>query len=339
MKSLQNSKLSQFDSPEIITSLLYASSISAMLSLSIGLTQTTIDLTVIINTFLIIFLVFADWNNRIIIPLAFPNTDLDIQRRPAYQFSKLAVELVSMVFLVVFYSYFIKDNFKTTDNINIYFLFSFYLLACWVWNLIMIKIMQGIDLLPLIRSLFSGKVFELEDLEDYTKNFLERIEKKEEEIKKIHKDETNKDKETDKVVLAYQKRMRSLVFDTSSARLVAQFVGNHIVWVNLFAAILFFLKTKELWITYGSFVLTPFGGEIEISYIIIPYFFLIVSIILLIIFFMKLKRRSAFYGILLIVTMVLTYSLVSPKILIYLMIVQQIIIGILIGYITNGKTN
>jgi len=339
MASFQNSKLAQFDSPEIITSLLYASSISAMLSLSIGLIHSTIDIATIVNTFLIIFLVFADWNNRVIIPLAFPIADLNTQRKPIYQFSKLAGEIVSMVFLVVFYSYFIKENFKTDNEINIYFLFSLYLIACWLWNLIMIKIMQGIDILPLVRSLFTGKVIDLEDLKDYTKIFLERIENKETEINNDHKQKIENNEETDEAIKDTQKRKRNLQFETSSARFIAQLIGNHIVWVNFFAAAVFFLKTKEFWFTFNTFKLKPFGGEIDISYIVIPYFILFVSIILMIVFFMKLKRRGMFYGSLLIFTMVLTYSLIGQKALIYLMILQQILIGILIGYITNGKSN
>lgn len=334
-----NSKLALFDSPEIISSLLYASSISSMLSLSISLEPENISVATIANTFLIVFLVFADWKNRVMVPLvAFPPYDLEIQRKPAYQFFKLVGEIISMVFLVVFYGYFIKNNYTTEKPICIYTIFACYLVACGIWNLIMIKIMQSIDLRPLIKGIFKGDIFDLPDLKNYTKSFMARMKKKEEDIEKEHLNTINsnpkKVKESARLVVSKDDKIQSV---KNSARLMAQFIGNHIVWVNFFAAIIFLLKANDISFAFGEFNITIWEKVLIIKYIYFFYLGIVILFLYLGKLFFKMHIKMTRFGILLMLLMIVTYSIVGLKILVYIMILQQIFIGILIGNFTDEK--
>jgi hypothetical protein len=117
----------KFQFPELITTLLYASAVSTMMSFSI---KEKITIPIFYNTIIIILLVFADWHNRILTPLNFPKEDQDAKQRPFFQFAKISFEVIGMYCLVVFFSFFI--NIKqpegiTFQSINKYWAFAGYL--------------------------------------------------------------------------------------------------------------------------------------------------------------------------------------------------------------------
>lgn len=318
MDNTNRSNGTKFDLPELITSCLYASAISAMLSLSMSLNQAEISFVLIINTVLVIFLVFADWNNRIFVPLHFPKEDLKVQREPFFKSTKLISEIISMVLLVIFYSYLIKGNYGTDKIMNIYFLFALYLLACGVWNLLMVRIMNGINIKPLLTSLIRGNVFDIPDLKNYTKNFVERVKAEEIELKKILRNEVNDtDEDTDKSVEKYKKKKRYLLIKINIARTLAQFIGNHISWVNF-------------WISFVLLVIT-FNGTKHFSFIKTNLdslqchssFFLMKLILIgglfltLLIFISCIELNSVVkktvYGIMMVVCLLIFYSFFSIK--------------------------
>ncbi len=324
--------------PELITSLLYASAISAILSFSMSLNQDNNDIIAIINTFLIIFLIFADWNSRILVPLHFPPQDLNLQRKPFFQYSKLILEIISMVFLVLFYSYLLKENFNTINGINIYTIFTFYLFACGVWNLLMIRIMNGINVKPLRKSILNGSVFDLPDLKDYTNKFVEKVKDEEKELDKMLQNDVNDSgKDNVKSINAFMRKKAKLALKINLARTIAQFIGNHILWANFWVGILI---VSRVFLNTSSFDQTNIniGESISISlYSVKIAIILILGFIFFLILFnvFKLNNVKILFGLSLFIFLLLFYTLLSEYCLIYVMIIQQIIIGLLIEFITD----
>jgi len=326
--------------PELITSLLYASAISSMLSLSMNIEHAALSIKVILDTALIIFLVFADWNNRILIPLQFPSETLNEQRKPLFQYTKLVSEIISMVLLVIFYSYFIKNNYSVDKIINIYFMFALYLIACGVWNLIMIRIMKGIDLVPLLKCLLKGNVFDLQELEDFTKNFSDNFRKKEEKLNINYNVERG-------ILGQYQsvkklnKGQKKILREVNLARMLAQFIANHIIWLNLWISMMLIITTLY-WASNLEII------EDAVEYLKLPISINMAKIILLLIVGMILfgtilcsaidsALRKCIFGISMIAFLLIFYSCFAIGSLIYIMITQQIIIGLSIQYIVDGK--
>lgn len=342
MNNTNASNGTKFELPELITSLLYASAVSAMLSLSMSIEHIKITFTSIINTILVIFLVFADWNNRILVPLHFPTKDLEEQRKPLFQYTKLVSEIVSMVFLVMFFSYLVKENYCTDKTINIYLLFALYLIACGVWNLLMIRIMQGINIRPLVKSIIKGSVFDIPDLNQYTKNFIENIDKKEKELHQKYKQNVGKTKsETIRNFKKYDKETKHLLIKINLAKTLAQFIGNHIFWINFWISIMLIVITFDL-TKYFSFTEIHIDSlQLPISFVSIKVILLFILILTLFVFiiFIELNSvfRKTFYGLTMFVFLLTFYSCFSIDGLIYVMLIQQIFIGLLIERITDKK--
>jgi len=332
-KSLQNYL------PELLTSLLYASAISSMLSFTMNLIHESINYITVINTFIVIFLVFADWNSRILVPLHFPNPDKNRQRKPFFQYAKLINEIISMVLLVLFYSYFLKNNHGGDKFINIFTLFTAYLFMCGLWNLLMIWIMDGLSVCELIKSSFKGNTYEIHGLEKYTMDFRNKIEKEETELKGILKKELDENNNADVPIRNYNKNVFRLKIKINFARIITQLIGNHILWVNFFVGIVILLKLQKF-INIDEIICFDVGISFPNHLnIIIMLFISSIILILTLLFDLRKKISKTLFGILLLSLLLLLYISIPLYYLIYFIIIQQISIGLLIEYMTDGKNN
>lgn len=301
-----------------------------------------ITCTTIIKTFLVILLVFADWNNRILVPLQFPADDLKKQREPLLKVVKLVSETVSMVLLVMFYSYFLKCEDSTEKTVNIYFLFASYLFACGVWNILMIKIMSGVSGCKLATRLFTGNIFDLPNLQNYATKFKQ---KQNTRTKKRGDEMSNSDNEEqlrEKIKQSFwEKKIENS--KKNILRTFVQVIGNHILWLNFFACILL-LNAIHNFYNYTAIlnkISGPYQKLFDFSPIIIPPFIIPLVMLLCFVFLFNLHPESFIlnicFGMIVVVFFVCFYLFFSMTNLIYVMLFQQIIIGFIIAFITDNS--
>ncbi len=318
--------------PELITTLLYASAISAMLSFIISVEKES-NILMIFNTFLIILLVFADWNNRILIPSYFPPEDKTVKKsKPLIQYSKLAFEIFSMVFLIMFFRYLIKGDHVTVKIINIYTIFTFYLFSCGIWNIIIIKIMSGIKFKSLLISIFKGNVFDMEGLSKYIGDFVKNIKKERDMCRETLITGIENTEKINTHVNSYQNSMNRSILKMNIVRTFAQFIGNHILWANFIVGLILILHSYNITISINYQINVLFHFSLSLGIIILLAF-----VLLILIWKIDLEERKnkALFGLTLLLLLLIIYTNINIDFLIYFIIFQQILIGILVECFTR----
>lgn len=315
--------------PEAITTGLYASAISAMLSISFLPNFNKDIITALLTISLFIILVIVDWNNRVLVPIHFTDKDRKLQKKFINQYFKLIIEVFSIVLIVLLFQYFVKGE-KTSENItSFYLLFQIYLIACWVWNMLMIVLMEKLNIIPLFMSVLKGDVFGMKDLDTYTYKFYRRINARKRLSLRNCKKDTSCAKNIDEI-----NHFRNLInkwfinISIDFSRIVALSIGNHILWANLTACLIFYFKATHL------FSITP----IQYNYIytiIIGFLFLFIITFL----FANFEKTwvKIIWGIPLIITINLLYICLPINHLMYFILIQQVIIDIFIGYVTKNN--
>jgi hypothetical protein len=320
--------------PELITSLLYASAVSSIFSLVLTITSNN-GLITLINTIIIILLIFIDWNNRILIPTQFTGKDKEKKGKASWKYLKLTFEISSIIFLITFFRFFVAHENGCKDNlINIYSIFALYLFSCGFWNLVLIKIMTGINSRPLMKHIINGNVFDLPGLETYTGEYVEIIKKE----KKVCEDKLKTDlhiptNNSIKIVKVFQQDIKKPILKMNQLRIATQFIGNHILWVNFYIAILFIFKSLDI---------NLFNNDLSNKYILIVLCFFILMIAIGILIYVKFdlenRRIQKIFGLHFLMILIVLYSSININYLIYLIILQQIITGVLIERLTHKKT-
>jgi hypothetical protein len=317
--------------PEAITTGLYASSISAMLSISFSPNFHKDIITALLTITLFIILVIVDWNNRVIVPIYFPSDDRRTQTRFFNQYIKLLIEVFSIVLIVVLFQYFLKDDMASENTQSFYLLFGIYLLVCWIWNFLMILFMDKLNVFPLLMSVLKGDVFGMTDLDIYTYKFYRRIQaRKRLSLRKCKKDTSTANNIDD--INHFKNFINKWFINLSidSSRIIALFIGNHILWANLTACLIFYFKTTHL------LTISPIQYK-YICYIIVGFLFLFIITFL----FANFEKTwvKLIWGIPLIITINLLYILLPINHLMYFILIQQIIIDIFIGYVTRNNNH
>lgn len=335
-------KSEKFEFPELVTSLLYASAISNVFSICINSPKMTF--IIFLNTTIIVLLVFADWYNRILTPMGFPIEDQKTKQQPIIQFSKLFIEIIGMCCLVIFFHYFLKHEVTPKyDELNKYIVFSGYLFMCFIWNYLALGIMQHLRRRDLLWGIILGNVFEIDGLKKYTGRFLDRIKIDENDLKgKLENYSTKCTHNPSKMAINYilhgiktLLRLLELWLRIKSAKVAAQFIGSHLIWINFVIA---FLLTFSFYTgnTNNSLISILFSGSS--FYVILTngmvQLFLIIILFLLSLILTKAKRNLS--GILIVFLLLFIYSSFDADILIYMMIGQQILVGVIIQYVTKN---
>lgn len=330
----------KFKFPELITTLLYASAVCSMMSVCINRDVITVPL--VFNTVIITFLVFADWHNRILTPLGFPDADQKNKQKPIMQFFKLSFEVIGMYFLVVFFSYFIKEqNNLSLIDINKYNAFAGYLFMSFFWNYVAFKIMKGLDAKPLMIGIIKGNVFDMPGLNDYTGTFKKKVQDTEAKLEREFSDNGNKKSFTEKISM-FHKKIEKEGLATDLARVTAQFLANHLIWANAFVSlfILFSLRIGKP----DSSILEMIFSNLLFENLIKSFYscttiLVVFLLVLLYTSFRAIRKHKTLSGILIVIMLILFYCSFSAGSIIYVMIIQQIIVGVLIQIVTqNGGT-
>jgi len=277
----QNSIIPEnFKTPELITSFLYASGISSMLSLIITTNEITFPTT--INTVIVIILVFVDWNNRIFIPIHFPNINNNNNNNNNNnqtgvrilwnkKFAKLFFEISGMVLLVLFFNKFSRIEYSNEKDFNIYTIFSTYLILTGLWNINILNFM-GIRIRSGIKKVLFGIVIEIEPLKGITTSLLNKIELLE---KKLQEDIPASGVTC--AVNKFNKEKKKIIIRNNIYRLLPQIIGNHIIWFNLFIALILINYNFQILNIKNNISL--FNINVALSYI--PLFIMFISAIIL----------------------------------------------------------
>ncbi|HWR82088.1 MAG TPA: hypothetical protein VN285_02165 [Candidatus Deferrimicrobium sp.] len=175
---------------------------------------------------IIILFVFVDWLSRISIPQTFQlPEDQQLRRKPVLILAKSAIEILAVYCLVLAAVRFLtllslgELNGVQVDS-DLVRAFAVFLVASFGWNLLMLRVMHNLNVIPLSIALVKGTVFDMPGADTYTGGFKEHTRRKREAA------------------------LNSLTFrsflDLSMAliregmgRTIAQLVGHHITWVNL----------------------------------------------------------------------------------------------------------
>jgi len=331
----------KFQFPELITTLLYASAVCSMMSLCIN--KEVISISLVINTVIITFLVFADWHNRILTPLSFPNADQIAKQQPLMQFFKLSFEVIGMYFLVVFFSLFIKgQNNISLKDVNKYNAFAGYLLTCFIWNYLAFKIMKGLSSKALISGIIKGNVFDIPGLNDYTGTFNKKIQDAEGELEKQFSNDRISKSFNDTISKAHRKLKRQRI-SVDLARFCAQLIANHLIWINAFVSsfIIFSLYIGKPDDTLFEILLSNLKFDNFLIDSSLLKFILVLSVLLLLYTsFISIRTHKTFSGISILIILLLFYCNFTADMIIYIMIFQQIFVGILIQIVTqNGHSS
>jgi len=278
---------------------------------------------------LIVFLVFADWHNRILIPLRFPDADFKLQRSPLIQYSKLGLEITNMVLLVLFYGLINESN---GDK---YWFFTAYLGVCLLWNWLMINVMGKLQAIPLFRALFNGKVFDMPDLGSYTKRFIENIKAKESELHTNYQNSVASQTTISLKDIRFHKSSFILNLKVKSAKFVFQLIGSHILWINGYVLGLLLLPLMN-YPSSNNLINSVLGWK---TYCIV----LLITLIVLLITFLFNRDSSPklqfVFGTSMIFSLLLLYPIFSPSKLIYVILIQQIIVGVIIEHVTKNNNS
>jgi len=324
-------KFTDLNNPELIASLLYAATIGAMFSHIIEINE-NYHWTLILNTVLIVILVFIDWNNRIFVPAQLIS---NAKNKKILRSFKLFFEVIGMVLLVLFFNKFINFNVKKQIFSDIFFLFGTYLIITGIWNLVIISLMEGIELKDLARKIFN-LVSDTKGLKDVLgKNKIPNLEiEKKEFIEKLEKGD---DELMDTIKYFFKKIKSKLPSPKRNAKIIIiQFIGNHIIWFNIFIGLVLLLFSfKEIFHLSNSILI------FKKYFLLIRFYMLLISFLIILIISMlcnfKKDITKNIFGLSFVVLLLSIYLYFSVTSLFYVVVIQQISIGIGIEYLTDGN--
>lgn len=137
------------------------------------------------------------------------------------------IEII-IIFCLVVTCISILSPVKSADGANViiskHIAFGVFLFMSFVWNGLMVHVMQGLSWMQLVVSGLNGSVFELEGVKEYISHFNETIKKAEKEIQKQGSTE-------DAFKNMYQ--LFTSIFRASAGRTITQLLAHHITWVAL----------------------------------------------------------------------------------------------------------
>ncbi len=315
---------SNFSIADAATTLLYASSFNILIYSSIENSSiennTGIQFSFWIGLLGILFL-FMDWAVRVGIPLTFPEHDQNNRNDIRFQLAKVGIEVCCIYFLVTFIFYFTKNPSIETDHFLIK-LFIFFLIANYCWNFLTLFIMENLDLVPLLKDTFWGRLLKHDGVSDYT-NFQNSIDDFEE-----------------KVTLANSSKghnmSRKLLFKKNIYELVIQIIVFHIAFLNL---ILILALSNHVWI--NLFEISLFSPLIlVIGFIIILIIYFVIGIAFDNVevdrssrkYWDKLIQSVLFFGYIIFIL----FSL-SPETLILITIIEQVLMGVFLTLIVKQR--
>ncbi len=342
MEHKTKSVIEKFSLPDLITSLLYTSAVSTILSISINCNknQEFNDFTVIFYTVVIVLLVFADWNNRVLIPIGFDKAENKSENKSENKkHLKLFLEVLSITTLVLFFNQFMKPN----DKLSVLY-FSLYLFFSWLWNFIIINEMKGITFSWLWKSIFTGKTINNNELKHYTKPFTKKIEKLEREIENEKQKLKEKEDEGSShlagiLARSLNRELKRIKIKYSVYGLIGQFIANHLTWVNFFVGLFLLLSYCNIIPTGNYYIFEPYFSEIP--YVNMIHLGTIFLISLLIIFIYAFDiTKSNFMKILfslLILLVLISIYITCKDFIILIMILQQVLVGYLLEKMTDGE--
>ncbi len=346
----KNDLLDRFSLPDLITSLLYASAVSTVLSIAVKSSDNDalVHLSVFTKTFIVVLLIFVDWYSRVFIPTSFSKKQQD---RSKLEYQQLLLEILSITALVLFFKQFVGG-----DNELSFLYFGLYLMFCWSWNFVTIK-----EIFPsLFKDVFTGKVVDNPGLMHYIEYFITEINNNKDDIAKAMKEladknrDKNRDKNSNSIITNFEdinKRLRCYKIKYSKFRLTGQFMASHLTWVNLVIGIFLvcFYFIRSLFCATSELLI--FDINIDLSHLnyFLPFLYLVIFVSMFVVALLLLafiswvdtakKNYRTIFALLILLEMIFVYISCRDYI-ITIMIFQQIVVGYLLKRMTfNNKKN
>lgn len=308
---------------DAVTTLMYASAVNVIMANSLNL-----DELGMLGSIGAMLFIFIDWLSRIWIPMSFQEDDQTKRRRLVVQLMKGLIEIVGIyLFVVAAFSILSPVPYRNVQNV-----FAYFLLLCFGWNALMLRVMVDLGWKRLTWAALVGSVFDLKGTTTYVGRYKRRVLLEEQKIKD--------NDTTQEWVKHWQGYLCRLIVE-SFGRTVGQLLANHITWVSFVVAVVLLIGAK---LSYE----VPLPQEIVFLVLLrLGLLFSIVAIptALFFCYYLVSKRteeKNLFVGALrlaaglaAIVLQCLFYLTWTRDSIVYVMVIEQSICGLFLQYATS----
>jgi len=207
----------KFNANDVVSTFLYASAVNVILATSAKIVTPDIWIPLVIIVF-----IFIDWMSRVTISVSLPSEDQENRNEIFVKLCKAGLEILIIFSLVTTACRFLEP---TTEFVTSTKSFSVFLITCFIWNLLIFKIMEGVRGTALFVAVFTGSAYDVGGARRYT-TAIDVI------LSKAHKKTTSssgKPSEALKDLVKYGYNIGIV----SSVRVFGQLVVSHFTWLNL----------------------------------------------------------------------------------------------------------
>jgi hypothetical protein len=200
----------------------------------------------------LILFIFSDWASRTRLPRLLPKSE---SFTILALFQKAFLEISCIFFLVSSFLSLLRAHGNAPNEhlaqsvlsgITPYNAFALFLIATWLWNMLMLRVMQQLSLVDLFLSIFTGNALDLPQLKRYLYTFERWKEKRQTELEYKHtalkdivsasaSDKSNV-RSIFNLVGIEMLRARIKLFEADLAALL-QLLANHVAYANLLIAV------------------------------------------------------------------------------------------------------
>lgn len=185
--------------------------------------------------------IFSDWASRTRLPSLLPERIGGVTL-----VMKTALEITGVYFLVVSFLLIVRSDNAAhilPEHFSASSAFAIFLIITWMWDWLMVYVMKNLDIIDLIKVVFSGGSLDSEGAKGYLEPFYTWRANREDRIKAVGlfvSTEITKDpgKWLIKVLPYVGLGLRVLCPIDAPLKAALQFLANHIVYANLLAGIL-----------------------------------------------------------------------------------------------------